>query len=160
MVFPLLCNNRAIYPTIVRTKKLTLLNQVPAIFFAVLSKRGRFSKSTLFKNFMFSLQGAKGFYDQLLISALLFWILIRRSNTANLVRNLVYIILVSYRPGRVHGDHDVQFKWRANGHRRTATKNSPGKSKDLDITQRRAEVGSERKQMGVTFNCYLIKGSY
>ena len=44
---------------------------------------------------MFSLQGAKGFYGQLLISALLFWILIRRSNTANLVRNLVYIILDS-----------------------------------------------------------------
>ena len=38
---------------------------------------------------MFTLQGAKGFYDQLLILALLFWILIRRSNTANLVRNLV-----------------------------------------------------------------------
>ena len=39
------------------------------------------------------LQGAKGFYDQLLIIVSLFWILIRRSNTANIVRNLIYIIL-------------------------------------------------------------------
>ena len=47
---------------------------------------------------MIPLQGAKGFYDQLLISTPLFWILIRRSNTANIVRNLVYIILGPRRP--------------------------------------------------------------
>ena len=50
---------------------------------------GAFKGGALFKHFLFSLQGAKGFYDQLLISALLFWFIIRRSNTANLVRNLV-----------------------------------------------------------------------
>ena len=43
---------------------------------------------------MISLQGAKGFYHQVFISASIFWFFIRRSKTANLVRNLVYIILV------------------------------------------------------------------
>ena len=42
---------------------------------------------------MFFLQGAKGFYDLLLISALFFCFFIRRSKTADLVQNLVYIIL-------------------------------------------------------------------
>ena len=42
---------------------------------------------------MFFLQGAKGFYDLLLISAYFFCFFIRRSKTANLVQNLVYIIL-------------------------------------------------------------------
>ena len=45
---------------------------------------------------MFFLQGAKGFYDLLLISALFFCFFIRRSKTADLVWNLVYIILVMY----------------------------------------------------------------
>ena len=44
---------------------------------------------------MFFLQGAKGFYDLLLISALFFCFFIRRSKTADLVQNLVYIILGS-----------------------------------------------------------------
>ena len=48
------------------------------------------------KNFMFSLQGAKGFYDQLFITALLFLFFIRRSKTAAIVQNLVYIILEFY----------------------------------------------------------------
>ena len=45
----------------------------------------------IFKSFITLLKGAKGFYKQLLISASLFWIVIRRSKTANLVRNLIYI---------------------------------------------------------------------
>ena len=54
-----------------------------------------FSGGAICKNFMFFLQGAKGFYDLLLISALFFCFFIRRSKTADLVQNLVYIILVS-----------------------------------------------------------------
>ena len=45
---------------------------------------------------MFFLQGAKGFYDLLLISALFFCFFIRRSKTADLVQNLIYIILVCF----------------------------------------------------------------
>ena len=52
-----------------------------------------FSGGAICKNFMFFLQGAKGFYDLLLISALFFCFFIRRSKTADLVQNLVYIIL-------------------------------------------------------------------
>ena len=55
---------------------------------------GAFSGGAICKNFMFFLQGAKGFYDLLLISALFFFVFfIRRSKTADLVQNLVYIIL-------------------------------------------------------------------
>ena len=54
---------------------------------------GAFSGGAICKNFMFFLQGAKGFYDLLLISALFFCFFIRRSKTADLVQNLVYIIL-------------------------------------------------------------------
>ena len=44
---------------------------------------------------MFSLQRAKGFYYWCFVWASLFWIFIRRSKSADLLRNLVYIILVS-----------------------------------------------------------------
>ena len=54
---------------------------------------GAFKGGALFKHFFFSLQGAKGFYNQLFILASLFWFFIRRSKTAAIVQNLVYIIL-------------------------------------------------------------------
>ena len=40
---------------------------------------GAFKSGALFKHFLFSLQGAKGFYDQLLISASMFWFFIQGS---------------------------------------------------------------------------------
>ena len=60
-----------------------------------------FSGGAICKNFMFFLQGAKGFYDLLLISALFFCFFIRRSKTADLVQNLVYIILARFSPRTV-----------------------------------------------------------
>ena len=77
------------------------LTKLVHFFIRWLSKRCRFlRRHAIYISFIIPLQGAKGFYDQLLISASLFWILIRRSNTANLVRNLVYIILAQSRKHR------------------------------------------------------------
>ena len=56
-------------------------------------KRGRFPKATSVKTFCLYCRWPRVSTISFWISALMFWFFIRRSKTADLVRNLVYIIL-------------------------------------------------------------------
>ena len=59
-------SGRLIPPLFLDLRRSSHFCEIVVNFYAVLSKRARFSKAPSLKNFMFSLQGAKGFYHQFL----------------------------------------------------------------------------------------------
>ena len=60
-------------PLFVDVRRSSNFCQMVVNFYAVSSTRGRLTKAPSLKNFMISLQRAKGFYHQVFISASIFW---------------------------------------------------------------------------------------